>query len=197
MIGNDDYCLTLGLSLMLRTGMVTVSSSCDELAGAEWFWLIWSLILKKLAVKMLVWNSAHSGPLSLHPWSEAHAVEMNLFILGSQHLHPCSPWKAGQHNMWHLSSYCGSKLLTWDWSFAPRRSGIREGAKFLVKLPINLGNIYEVDGRSWRTSMYLQWGKGENPPLTSVQLYYWVQRNNQAYGRNALAFPWPARCEGP
>lgn len=61
----------------------------------------------------------------------------------------------------------------------------------------NLGDICEVDGRSWRTTMYLQWSKDEKPLLMSVQLYYWIQRNNQAYGRNALAFPWPVRCEGP
>lgn len=28
------------------------------------------------------------------PPSKAHAVDMNLFILGSQHLHPCRPRKA-------------------------------------------------------------------------------------------------------
>lgn len=93
MIGNGDCCSTLGSSLMLRTATVTVSGSCDEMAGAEWFCLIWLHILKKLAVKMLVWNSAWSRPLSLHAWSKAHAAEMDLFILV---LSICTPAAQGK-----------------------------------------------------------------------------------------------------
>lgn len=160
----------LFLHLGLQPNAENRHGHSDEMAGAEWFWLIWLHISKKLAVKMLVWNRAWSGPLSLHAWSKAHITNMDLFTLGFQHLQPCSPREAGEHNVWHLSSYCGSKLLTWNWRFAPGRTGIRERAKFLLKQSINLGGICEVDGRSWRTSLCLQRGEGENFPLPEVLL---------------------------
>lgn len=47
---------------------------------------------------------------------------------------------------------------------------MRERAKFVLKQSVNLGGICEVDGRSWRTSLHLQRGKGENTPLTAVLL---------------------------
>lgn len=155
---------------MLTTGMVTLSGSCDEMAGAEWFCLIWLHILKKLAVKMLVWNSAWPGPRSLHAWSKAHTAEMDLFILGSQHLHPCSPGEDAEHSMTPL-------LLLWqqavdqELEVCPREEWDQGQSKVPVETgnKINLG-IGEVGGRSWRTSLCLQQGEGENPPLTAELL---------------------------
>lgn len=47
---------------------------------------------------------------------------------------------------------------------------MRERAKFVLKQSVNLGGICEVDGRSWRASLHLQRGKGENTPLTALLL---------------------------
>lgn len=81
--------------------------------------------------------------------------------------------------------------------FAPGMSKSREESKLVLKLSVKPGDICEANGRSQRASMYLDRGKGENPLFMSVQLYHWVKRNMQAYGRNVLAFPLLAWCEGP
>lgn len=178
MIGNDNCCLTLGLSLMPRTGMVTVS----DLWWNSKCWMILANLIthfeemscENVSVKISVQGPCLSIPEARH---------MLLRLIYSSWVLSISILAAHRN----LDSSVSHLLLQLQvLELGLELCSREEWNQGRSKVPIETAHKswwYLWSGWQVMENIY------ENTPPTSLQLYYRIQIKNQAYGRNALAFP--------